>query len=313
MPLPSRQKFRKKSICPMNGRLFSTHRVLPRGPLKLLLLLLRLCQPSPLPEPDVTRSLETWKSFRLVRNPKSFRMTVHRPPPPVFLSSRNSSLKKHRRKLYRASLNRFRRLRLQRSPLRQASPSSNWTRSMNSCWKGSLSFRPTTSGRPGSPLLRRAWSRKTPRLRHLQAVVLPPINFWRILPKKSISSASASFPQGFRRPPRTPSRRPLRNRRRPPRRLPNPARSRKCSTNFAPSWVRWARRTKISKPTTTWASRFVKWGSSRKPSANSRKLRKPAIAGEPEAALKSFSQVYAMNIDYRDVAERIAALQKPIR
>ena len=34
-------------------------------------------------------------------------------------------------------------------------------------------------------------------------------------------------------------------------------------------------------------------------------------AGEPEAALKSFTQVYAMNIDYRDVAERIAALQKP--
>jgi hypothetical protein len=34
-------------------------------------------------------------------------------------------------------------------------------------------------------------------------------------------------------------------------------------------------------------------------------------AGEPEAALKSFSKVYAMNIDYRDVAERIAALQKP--
>jgi tetratricopeptide (TPR) repeat protein len=36
-------------------------------------------------------------------------------------------------------------------------------------------------------------------------------------------------------------------------------------------------------------------------------------AGEPEAARKSFSQVYAMNIDYRDVAERIAALQKPSR
>jgi len=36
-------------------------------------------------------------------------------------------------------------------------------------------------------------------------------------------------------------------------------------------------------------------------------------AGELEAALKSFSQVYAMNIDYRDVADRIAALQKPIR
>ncbi|HVS87712.1 MAG TPA: tetratricopeptide repeat protein [Candidatus Acidoferrum sp.] len=36
-------------------------------------------------------------------------------------------------------------------------------------------------------------------------------------------------------------------------------------------------------------------------------------AGDPEAALKSFSQVYAANIDYRDVAERIAALQKPAR
>ncbi len=36
-------------------------------------------------------------------------------------------------------------------------------------------------------------------------------------------------------------------------------------------------------------------------------------AGEHEAALKSFSHVYAMNIDYRDVAERISALQKPSR
>ncbi len=36
-------------------------------------------------------------------------------------------------------------------------------------------------------------------------------------------------------------------------------------------------------------------------------------AGEPEAALKSFSQVYAVNIDYRDVGERIAALQRPAR
>ncbi len=36
-------------------------------------------------------------------------------------------------------------------------------------------------------------------------------------------------------------------------------------------------------------------------------------AGEPDAALKSFSKVYAMNIDYRDVAERIAALQKTTR
>jgi tetratricopeptide (TPR) repeat protein len=36
-------------------------------------------------------------------------------------------------------------------------------------------------------------------------------------------------------------------------------------------------------------------------------------AGALEAALKSFSQVYAVNIDYRDVAERIASLQKPAR
>ncbi len=34
------------------------------------------------------------------------------------------------------------------------------------------------------------------------------------------------------------------------------------------------------------------------------------LAGERKAALDSFNQVYAMNIDYRDVAERIAALQK---
>jgi pilus assembly protein FimV len=36
-------------------------------------------------------------------------------------------------------------------------------------------------------------------------------------------------------------------------------------------------------------------------------------AGESDAALKSFSRVYAVNIDYRDVGERIAALQKPAR
>src|ERR1700674_593737 len=36
-------------------------------------------------------------------------------------------------------------------------------------------------------------------------------------------------------------------------------------------------------------------------------------AGDLGAALKNFSQVYAMNIDYRDVAERISALQKPSR
>jgi tetratricopeptide (TPR) repeat protein len=34
------------------------------------------------------------------------------------------------------------------------------------------------------------------------------------------------------------------------------------------------------------------------------------IAGESPAALDSFRQVYAMNIDYRDVADRIATLQK---
>ena len=33
-------------------------------------------------------------------------------------------------------------------------------------------------------------------------------------------------------------------------------------------------------------------------------------AGDHKAALESFNQVYAMNIDYRDVAERIAQLQK---
>ena len=34
-------------------------------------------------------------------------------------------------------------------------------------------------------------------------------------------------------------------------------------------------------------------------------------AGDLEAAIRSFSQVYAVNIDYRDVADRIAAHQKP--
>ena len=33
-------------------------------------------------------------------------------------------------------------------------------------------------------------------------------------------------------------------------------------------------------------------------------------AGSIPAALESFTQVYAMNIDYRDVGERIAELQK---
>jgi tetratricopeptide (TPR) repeat protein len=36
-------------------------------------------------------------------------------------------------------------------------------------------------------------------------------------------------------------------------------------------------------------------------------------ANDLDAALKSFSQVYAVNIDYRDVADRITALQKTTR
>jgi len=34
------------------------------------------------------------------------------------------------------------------------------------------------------------------------------------------------------------------------------------------------------------------------------------VAGDVKGALDSFNNVYAVNIDYRDVAERIAALQK---
>ena len=44
-----------------------------------------------------------------------------------------------------------------------------------------------------------------------------------------------------------------------------------------------------------------------------RAVSRARFGGEHDAALKSFSQVYALNIDYRDVAERIAALQKPAR
>jgi len=36
-------------------------------------------------------------------------------------------------------------------------------------------------------------------------------------------------------------------------------------------------------------------------------------ANDLDAALKSFSEVYAVNIDYRDVADRITALQKTAR
>src|SRR5260370_8065630 len=232
MLLPSRPKFRK-SICPMSGRLCSMHRVLPMGLLKLLLL--RPGRPNPQPEPDVTRSPGTWKSFRLVRNPNSFRMTVRHPPLPPFLLSRNPSLKKQRREPHPPSLNNFHRLRLQRSPLRLASPNSNWTRTMNSSWKRSLSFPPTTNGRSRSPLFHRARSCKKPRLRHLQTVGLPLINFWPILPKKSINSASASLPQGFREPRPIPSRRPLRNRRRRPPPLPSPPPPSNHSPHFPPS------------------------------------------------------------------------------
>jgi len=34
------------------------------------------------------------------------------------------------------------------------------------------------------------------------------------------------------------------------------------------------------------------------------------LAGDKAGAVKSFSQVYAMNIDYRDVSERINLLGK---
>jgi tetratricopeptide (TPR) repeat protein len=34
------------------------------------------------------------------------------------------------------------------------------------------------------------------------------------------------------------------------------------------------------------------------------------LSGDSAAALKSFAEVYATNIDYRDVAERLAALDK---
>jgi tetratricopeptide (TPR) repeat protein len=33
------------------------------------------------------------------------------------------------------------------------------------------------------------------------------------------------------------------------------------------------------------------------------------LAGQSDAALKSYQQVYAMNIDYRDISERIGSLR----
>src|SRR5216684_1216627 len=286
-PSPSSQKFRKL-ICPMSGRPFWTHRVLPRE-----LRLLRLCLASLLPEAGVPRSPGTWKSFRLSRNPQLVRSTMRYPHLLPFRSSQNQSLGRHRGSLHRASLNKSHRLRPRRNLLRQASLNSNWNRNMSSCWKRSRSSRRTTSGRPRNLLPRRSRSRKMRRHRHLQAVALPLINFWPILPTRSTSSASASFPQDFRGRCQAPSRRPLRSQRRRPHRLPNPVHSRKFLTNFAPSWVRWARRTKTSKPTTTWASRFGKWGFSRRPSANSRKSPRPAIAAAPSAIPCSVARFWA--------------------
>ena len=140
------------------------------------------------------------------------------------------------------------------------------------------------------------------------------------------------------------------------------------SRNSAPSLAK-PRKTKTSRPITTWESPTEKWDCSRKPSANSKKwparrtkgllsvmpcnvvrcwawhlwrkgsrpLRPSGtnelsktpgldqesilalrydlgvaqeLAGDTHAAFSSFSQVYAMNIDYRDVSERIALLGK---
>src|SRR5260370_927134 len=172
---------------------------------------------------------------------------------------------------------------------------------MNSYLKRSLSFRRTIKGHPRSQLLHASQnrSRETPHHRHPRAVVLLPINSWPTLPKKSTSSASASFPQVFREPRRTLSRCPL-----PSRRLRLPRRGRAVMDKGRPAiaaiWYERALKTPGNDPESTLALRYdlgvaQEW------------------AGETEAALKSFSQVYAMNSDYRDVAERIAALQKPIR
>src|SRR5713226_3516802 len=124
-PSPSSQKFRKL-ICPMSGRPFWTHRVLPRE-----LRLLRLCLASLLPEAGVPRSPGTWKSFRLSRNPQLVRSTMRYPHLLPFRSSQNQSLGRHRGSLHRASLNKSHRLRPRRNLLRQASLNSNWNRNMS--------------------------------------------------------------------------------------------------------------------------------------------------------------------------------------
>src|ERR1700682_6546951 len=246
---------------------------------------------------------------------------------------------------------------------------------MNSCWRRSLWSRRTTSGHPRRPLLlpSRNRSRKTPGQRRPRAVVMPPINSWRILPTKSISLALASSHQGFGRA--VPNAQPPASVAKPEAAPPQSGESgplkevcdecraelgemgvededlethynlgiafremglleeaisefqkvakanahgrafrytMQCCTllglafmekgqpAIAAIWYERALETPGNDPESTLALRYDLGVAQES-------------AGEPEAALKSFSQVYAMNIDYRGVAERIAALQKPIR
>src|SRR6266568_3909345 len=272
-PLPRRPRCRK-SICPTNGRPFSKRRVLARE----LANLPPLCQQRLRLDPRVTRRPGTWKSFKLARNLRLPRRPTHRRSPRSMLPAQHVQFRSNR----------------------NASPEK----------RGRSMRRPSPNKYQRLEFRRNLLSQSSPN-----------------------SNWNRSMNSCWKRSHWC------------PRRLASPVCSRRCSTSFGPNWVRWARKTKTSKRTTTWASRFVRWGSSRKPSASFRKSPKPAIAaiwyeralrtpgndpestlalrydlgvaqesaGEPEAALKSFSQVYAMNIDYRDVAERIAALQKPIR
>src|SRR6266700_3857748 len=197
-PLPRRPRCRK-SICPMNGRPFSKRRVLARG----LANLPPLCQQRLRLDPRVTRRPGTWKSFKLARNLRLLRRPTHRRSPRSMLpaqhvqfrSNRNASPEKRGRSLPRPSPNKYQRLEFRRNLLSQASPNSNWNRSMNSCWKRSHWSPRTTRGRPTSRLLHRIQRRsvKTPRQHPPRAAVLLPISFLPILPRKSISSAAATY------------------------------------------------------------------------------------------------------------------------
>src|SRR5260370_33275753 len=200
-PLPRRRRCRK-SICPTNGRPFSKRRVLARELANLPPLCQPLCQQRPRLDPCVTRSPGTWKSFRLARNLRLLRRPMHlrssRSMPPAqhlqFRSSRNASPEKRERSPRRPSPNRYHRLKFRRNLLRQASLNSNSNRNMNSYWKRSPWSRPTTKDRPISRLLHRIQRRsvKTPRQHAPRIAVLLPISFLPILPRKSISSASAT-------------------------------------------------------------------------------------------------------------------------